>query len=466
MRTVLLSGSLLIFVCLICLVAFSCRGPEGTQGPAGPTDSVNESLVDPTIKPQVFATYPPAGSEGPFDDLRSYQIQIRFNKIMDPVSVRRALKVSSSFGGIWTDSTRIYNEGGDIFVIYVKDSAMNYYHQWSVGEVCTVKIDSTAKDINGNFLKPAYSMTFKPEPYFRVISITPAMGSTGVVTTDPTVVIYFNGKVDTSLNSFIHLTPAVPGKWYADLYDSTAAYYVHNDLGKLAHNTTYTITVGTNAHDRKGNYLQQEFVSTFTTMSFKLSYTTSSNGATNVSLSQYYMEVNFTFPVDTGSVRDAFSISPAIPGSLSLYQGYSSFYYYMSTPLTPNTNYVVTFSTHLRSMDGDTLMSPNTFTFTTVPFIVTNTSPIDSSTDVFRNHYIEFFFNSYIDTGAVRSSFSISPPVDGPFSYYSGATYFYFSANTQLAANTQYTVTLSDKMQSWDGSRMLAPYVLTFTTGN
>jgi hypothetical protein len=98
--------------------------------------------------------------------------------------------------------------------------------------------------------------------------------------------------------------------------------------------------------------------------------------------------------------------------------------------------------------------------------MVTNAVPIDSSTGVCRNHYIEFFFNSYIDTGAVRSSFSISPPVDGSFSFFSGATYFYFSANTQLAANTQYTVTLSDQMKSLDGSRILAPYVLTFTTGN
>ena len=126
---------------------------------------------------------------------------------------------------------------------------------------------------------------------------------------------------------------------------------------------------------------------------------------------------------------------------------------------------MVTISTRLRSLDGDTLKTPYTFSFTTAPFMVTGTSPGNGDVSVSRSQSIALYFSDYIDTAAARSSFSISPAVDGTLTLYTNSNYFYFYPSTGFAANTEYTVTISDQMRSSGGYRLQAPYVLKFTTG-
>ena len=448
------------------LVSMSCKGPEGPQGPAGRPGPGSESLIDPTIMPRVLSTYPPANTQGPYDISADGQIQIRFNKVMDPTTVRHALKVFSSKGGVRIDTTSFYFIGGDFVRFYVLDSAFYYsYHPWKIGEICTVKIDSTAKDVNGNFFKSSYIMSFTSEPYFRVRSVYPPNGAIGVLQSS-TVQLTFNSKIDTSVISNIHVSPALPaGRWSLS-DDSIYVYYQFLGTGILSANTTYTFTVGAGAHDVNGNYLPQQFVSSFRTSSFKVSYMNPADGSTNIGINLYSIYMDFSAPVDTGSVRSALTISPAIPGHLSMYLGSSSVYYFPSAPLQFNTNYSVTLSTHLRSSNGDSLAAPYTFTFKTEPFRVTYTYPGDGYTGVSRTTSLQVSCNANIDTGSVRSSFSISPSVTGYLYLYDFSNYFYFMPASSFAANTTYTVTISTGMKSRDGIHTLTPYVTNFTTGN
>jgi len=94
-----------------------CRGPEGPPG-----DSSSESLVDPLIKPKVIYTNPLANSVGPYQDF-SGPITLRFNKIMDKSSLRRALSIEASAGVITIDTNNVRTVGGDVFTFTPIDSS-------------------------------------------------------------------------------------------------------------------------------------------------------------------------------------------------------------------------------------------------------------------------------------------------------------------------------------------------------
>jgi hypothetical protein len=472
MKAVLISLSILSLF----LVSLSCKGPEGPMGPvgpagpAGPTGSGGESLIDSTILPKIFATYPPDGGQGPFDDQQFKQVQIRFNKIMDPLTVKHALSVSSSTGGVRIDTVNFSNYGGDIYMFYIRDSLLPsyYFHQWQVGEVCTVRVDSTARDINGNYLKPGYSMSFTPEPFFRVKNIYPANGSTGISTTSFNLSVTFNSKVDNSILTSIQSTPALSASWYAYDFesDSLTMYCYLGPSERVANNTTYRITITKNAHDRKGHYLQQEFVSSFTTIPFKINATYPYNGGAYVALNIGTIDISFTSPIDSGSVRQAFSISPDIHGSLTLSSNSSSFSYVTNGMLKQNTKYSITITTILRSLDGDTLTAPYTLSFTTGQFSITGSNPQNFDAEVSRSIGIHVYSNGFLDTMSVSSSYSIAPAVAGKFEYSSDKKWFTFIPDSLLAAYTLYTVRISEALQTRAGDYLENPYMFRFTTGN
>jgi len=453
----------LLAVVLITVLWSACKEVQGPTGPPG-----SESLTDPAVQPKVFYTYPPANTQGPYDAFfyNNSQIQVRFNKIMDRVSVGRAVNLSSPHTTVRIDTGNIYSVGGDEFGIYVYDPLSSYYsYRWKVGETYSFTIASSAKDINGNSLLPAYAMTFAPEPYFRIRSVYPSDGATNV-SLSSSIDLYFNGPVDTSIFSKITISPSVPGQW--EYNDSTQIYYSYY-LSPLKANTTYTIAVSANARDKYGNQLPQRFTSSFTTAPFQVTSTYPSNGSINVPLFNS-IEVDFNSPIDTGTVRSAFKLTPTTSGYFSMYDGSSYFTFYPTNELLADTTYSVTVDTSLRSKSGDKLLAPYTFSFATVPFQVTGTYPSNGATYVDRYIRIEVDFSDRIDTGSVRGAFSMKDAmgsiVVGGFSSYSGINIFYFYPNSILAANMIYTATISIAMRSQGGQAIKAPYTFSFTTGN
>lgn len=448
---------------ILVFLTLSCKEIQGPVGPAGPAGSGDESLTDPSIMPKVINTYPPANSVGPYDPYFTNQLQIRFNKIMDRTLLRRAIKLTSPGTTVRIDTTFVYSVGGDLFFAYAIDS-LSFSYQWKIGKTYTVSIDSSVKDINGNALSPSYSMTFKPEPYFRIRSISPANGATNVYSSAQ-ISITFNGAVDTSIFSSIHLTPNVPGTWVEYCCgDSTIIYYFSSTT--LAANTLYTVTIITTAHDKDGHYLPQQYVSTFTTTPFRVSYTNPQNGSTNVSLSNDIV-IQFTSSVDTGSILSAFKINPAITGYFNYNEGDSYFSVYPNGGFLPDTLYTVTIDTSMRSKDGTKLLLPYVFSFRTEPFSVTYTYPSNGSTGVSRSlGSIEVDFNATIDTSSIRSAFNL-PGVSGSFYFYDGGEFFlFYPTNLPLSANTTYTATILTAMRSKSGAYLKIPYTFSFTTGN
>ena len=354
-----------------------------------------------------------------------------------------------------------------MFILNPTDSnGYMYGLRWKIGEVDTLKIAPSAKDINGNSF-PSYAMTFEPEPYFRVRNVYPPNGATNVYATT-NINLVFNSPVDTSIRSKIQISPSVSGSWYIYYYDSMGVSYSYST--GLSNNKTYTMTVNASAHDKYGNQLQGQFLSSFTTAPFRVDFTYPSDGATDV-YPYNNIQVYFTAPIDTGTVRSSFKIFPAIAGIFSLYDGNSSFSFYPPSGFLFDTAYTITVDTTLHSRTGDKLFSPYTFSFSTASFRVSYTQPYDGAFNVYRYTSIQVSFSVPIDTGSVRGAFSIKDStganVGGNFSMYDGNSYFYFyPSNSPLAANETYTVTISTAMQSKNGKHLKSPYTFSFTTGN
>lgn len=449
----------------------SCRGPEGPVGPQGPPGGTG-SLTDPAIQPKVIYTFPPQNSEGPYDQLyQTYnQLEVRFNKIMDRASVIHGVTLSSLHTIIRLDTTNMSSLGEDLFLMYPVDSPRYYgYVRWRIGETYSFGVRSTARDVNGNYLTPSYSMTFHPEPYFRIREEYPPDGSVDVIAS-AYIGLVFNSPVDTSILSEIEISPLIQGRWVVSQYDSVYVY--HQSYVPLGNNTSYSITVSANAHDKAGNQLPQQFTTSFTTAPFREASEYPADGSVDVPPTGT-IYVRFTAPIDTSTIRSAFSIAPAVDGIFGGYYSNSDAFYFTPSPqFLSDTVYVIKIDTSLRSSTGTRLVSEHQFSFKTAPFQISWTVPDDGQPGFPRTQSILISFNARLDTATVRTSFSLQDStgrnVPGIFnlSLYGGPIGFTFYPDPILSPKALYIATISTNLRALGGSRLKSPYTFSFTTGN
>lgn len=447
------------FPITICIILFnlSCRGPEGPTGPAG---SSSQSLTDPSIQPQIIATHPTANSVGPYEDFANKEIQIRFNKIMDRTSIKRAVSLYSNMQNLRIDTSNIHSIGGDVFTFHPIDSYGRRTFLWGIKEVDTFKISTSVKDVNGNYLSSPFVMTFKPEPALRVVSVFPVEGATGVPS-DTSVLLQFNSSIDRSIVSSLEIQPSLGGRW--EIIDATSIRFRPDTSFKT--NTTYTIKVYKYANDVYGNLLPKEFVSSFTTGYFTVILTSPSDGSENVSLYRS-ISVMFNSPLDISSVPGAFKITPQLAGQLNLYERHTVFTFVPEPELAAESIYTVTIDTTLRSIRGDKLSAPHQFSFATGRLEVIFTSPFNGSVNISRFlNRIEMYFNARLDTSTVRAAFN-NGSITGSLQIDPNGEYFYYYVTgAPLHDNTMYTLGVSTALRTRGGVYLKLPYFFSFTTG-
>jgi hypothetical protein len=459
----------------VILLSFSCRGTQGPGGPAG-----GDTLTDPNVQPRVVFTLPPSNGVGPFQNIYSPgnygypHFIVRFNKYMRTPSVEGAVSIEGFDRPVRVYLLRFFYPRGefpegndefydDLYLFGVADSLSYFTSPYRVQRSYTVHVSSGIEDINGNRVALPYSFTFTPEPYFRIANVSPKDQSSDVaVTTEP--VLYFNSPVDSTIFTAVQLSPPVAGEWELSHFDSTSIYFELAPNTVLLHNQTYTISVNTTARDKYGNQLPQSFLSRFSTTAFRISSTYPFDNQSNVNLTSSVC-IATTGILDTGSIRQSFSISPSVQGTLQFWFGDDRFSFYTLSDFTPLTTYTVTLSTGLRTITGTNLQSPHTFSFRTQAFQVSSTTPHNGATNVPRNTSIWVYLNTYVDTGSVRSAFNL-PGVAGSFSLFDGTRYFSFYPASALATNTNYTVTISTLLRSKSGSNLTSPYTFSFVTEN
>ena len=455
------STLLLLFVSLL---AVTCKETDTVYQPVN-------SLTDASVLPAVIYTFPAKNTDGPYYGF-STALTVRFNKLMDLASLHHAIHFISPNGELLPDSNLISSTQGDVATITAVRTNVSSSIYWRVAHAYTLRIDSSAKDVNGNHLTPSFKVTFTPEPVLRVKGTSPASGAKGVNTS--AFQLQFNAVVDTSMLSRVRFSPAVAGEWSFNTVngvpDSSIATFYANS-GNFPVGQTFTVSIGSHAFDKSGDSLVGGFTSSFSTAPFSVTNTNPSNGSTNLSPTSTQMYVYFNDGLDTSTVRRAFSISPHVVGQMSYSSDYDFIYFYPTVPLLQDTLYTVTIDTSIRSESGARILQPYNFSFRTgsggsgyvgLPFEVQYTNPFSYDTNVYLTSEIYISFNTSLDTSTFRSGFSIAPPIAGLIAFTSnGAT---FSPIRPYAAGATYTVTLAPSVGALAGGNLGTPYSFSFTT--
>jgi hypothetical protein len=265
---------------------------------------------------------------------------------------------------------------------------------------------------------------------------------------------------------------AIPGTLSYDAATSTMSF-VPTSL--LAESTTYTGTVSVTVKDLNGNYLQVDYVWTFTTGTLPTVISTVPvNTATGVALNAKVL-ATFSEPMDSLTITaTTFTLKQglnSISGTVT-YAGLIATF----TPaanLATNTVYTATITTGVKDLAGNTLLVNYVWTFTTgttadvTPPTVVSTVPLNAATGVALNSKLTATFSEAMDPLTILpATFTLKQgvtSVTGAVTYLGLVATFTPAAN--LTASTLYTATITTGAKDLAGNAIAVNYVWTFTTG-
>ncbi|MFB0516172.1 MAG: Ig-like domain-containing protein [Candidatus Neomarinimicrobiota bacterium] len=236
--------------------------------------------------------------------------------------------------------------------------------------------------------------------------------------------------------------------------------------------TTYYVTLSTEAMDTSGVHLRFPLEFSFSTVQSSVSYagiqTQPFHGDVDVNLMTNSIFVTFPRRMDPGTTEAAVSIKPS-QEFFFLWPQKNVLKIYTGAPLFAETNYEITIAKTAEDLDGVPLGDDFAFSFDTAPVSVTSTSPGNSEVYVSPGAKITMWFNTFMVKSSVESAFSIKPSVSGSLRWgtehnsdVKNALTFWPSSN--LRVNTQYTVTLGTQASDLHGTSLKAPYSFTFIT--
>jgi methionine-rich copper-binding protein CopC len=99
----------------------------------------------------------------------------------------------------------------------------------------------------------------------------------------------------------------------------------------------------------------------------------------------------------------------------------------------------------------------------TYPFVV-NTIPMNGSTNISTNTNILITFSEAMNTTATEGAISSSPAISGTFAWDTSGRTLTWNPNSDLQANTDYTIVISTSAKSQRNITMQEPFVFLFTT--
>ena len=442
---------------LFALIALTCvEDPPALDPGTG-------SVTDPRTAPRITYVYPPLDTFGPYTEWdrdaspsHSSRMEIRFNKIMNVSSVRRAIRIRSSVHTIALDTSRIEAVDEMNFFFYVWDS----WPQSEIGEVLTLSLASPVYDFNSNAILPGDLGTITPEPEFRVRRIAPEAGTPLQPVLGQKFELFFNSNIDSTIMTFLSVLPSLPSPWAI----GTDSLSVRLPMTSVEPSTAYEITLRSGAADRHGRAMEMASVYRYPATPFDLWANYPSYDTVETSLTRQ-VALSCAFYLDPVSVSSAVHISPDVPGGVSIGYPATGILLVPIREFEQRTRYVIRVDTTLRTIGGDALRQERTFSFTTGQFRLSSTSPADGEQGVYRYPIVSIRFTGRLDSATIPQAFSISPPVDGTFADGSSPDAVIFRPGLRLLANTTYTVEIDSSIRSVSGYRIGSPYSFTFTTG-
>ncbi|HWW18534.1 MAG TPA: Ig-like domain-containing protein, partial [Candidatus Saccharimonadales bacterium] len=347
----------------------------------------------------------------------------------------------------------------------------------------TATITTGAKDPAGVPLAANFVWTFTTAPPPTVVCTVPANGAV-TVAESITVTATFSVPMDATTIKVTTFTLTGPGATTVTgsvNYAGNTATFTPGVL--LAASTLYTATITTGAKDATGAALAANFVWTFTTASTPaVTSTVPASGASNVPLNQK-ITATFSIPMSAGTITAAGTFTVAVAGGGAAVAGTVTYdtpsntaTFAPTVALAASTQYTATVTTAAKSVQGNALASNYIWSFTTgvagnasAPF-VTSTNPANAATSVPLNQRIAATFSTFMDPATITATGTFTVAVAGGGAAvpgtvsYAGRTAI-FSPTGNLAASTQYTVTITTAAKDLTGVAVAANFVWSFTTG-
>ncbi len=350
---------------------------------------IGDSLRDPSVMPKIVFTNPVNGSTGPFNNpdptqsSKSSRITIQLNKlinILDLNSSTVTLRSNNVINPImFADFVYTSGNGYQYQDPYVRNILIyTVQDKYLAGRTYTLTIDTTLADVHGNRLSKPYSISFVPEPSFRVYNVSPTGNTVEADSYYPSdysskISVMFNSKLDSSILNKFTITPPVPGNWsLSNNYYNDSTMVIFNQLIPFTYNTKYTVSVSGTSTDANDLMIKSPYQFSFTTVPFSVqlnSYSIGQGpGGFNV---MNNLGFQFNGPVDTSTVRSAIVVTPSIAYTLSFYTNRSIYQYsgvrvnFNEQQFLPNTTYTITVKPNVKSMMGDGMKDQYTYSYTT-----------------------------------------------------------------------------------------------------
>ncbi len=335
-----------------------------------------DSLSNPNIKPKVIFTSPANGAVGPFENLdptnslEQPKITIQFNKLVNIYDVSSD-DIFLQYGEHRVPLLLINRNGDNNSNFLTNILIFKLREFYKVKKTYKLVVNKSLKDVHRYNLEP-YEISFLPEPEFRIIHVFPTTEDVEPAGIDQNgyykIRIKFNSKINSAISKYLTIEPNINGVWLLKDDSITVDFY---PKGIIKHNTQYTISISGEAQDSYGNKIKSPYSFSFKTAPFKvecrgyISYTGSDG---------FLIFNNFSFrfnePVDTTSVRQSLTVSPAIDFYVRYLSSTDDHIQHLkinleSSQMKPNTVYSIKFDTSLRSIYGDHLLKPYVFSFRT-----------------------------------------------------------------------------------------------------
>jgi hypothetical protein len=269
------------------------------------------------------------------------------------------------------------------------------------------------------------------------------------------------------------MRPTNPGAVITTYSKITSVTYEFSRKSSLV-DTTYVITLSTDAKDTSGNHLRFPLSFSFKTVqSASTVYGIQTNpidGDIDVSLISDGISITFPRRMDPATTEAAFTITPNDAHFVLWPQG-NIMKIFLGGVYRSDTTYTVTIDSTALDLDGNKLGERVSFSFTTASVQVSYTSPSNGEVFVANSGvYILMSFNTYIVKSTVENSFSISPAVSGYFVYgYPGNSYYSknvisFVPTGSFTPNTLYKVTIGTNTKDLYDTPMNTAYTFSFVT--
>jgi uncharacterized protein YvpB len=179
-------------------------------------------------------------------------------------------------------------------------------------------------------------------------------------------------------------------------------------------------------------------------------------------LPEAIIEVVFDEPMIQSEVETAFSIDPDVEGQIT-WKDDRTFVFTPNEVLPKETLYKVTFAKGIHSVSGANVAEDIVFEFETVGTVkVIGYNPPNGYVGANENTNISVVFDQEVDHASAQSKFSISPAINGTFSW-NGNTLIFDPASV-LSASTTYTITVASGVKTIHGFDSKQAFTGQFTT--